>query len=205
MSGPGGRTAKPFVRVLVAMAIVAGIFVLTEPANAYTLLGTGCRYDPSNDDDGLGIGIKTTDPLYNSAQALSTQNAAWGWNQVMAPQFTMVTYGGATMDLRVEWANLGANVGGVTYYSCGYVWWQNDPTFKWGANQTYYVTTSGRRTAIAEHEIGHSYGLDHNNTGLCNPTTAGIMYYNAVAKYDACAWNLPTIDDAVGAGDAHDG
>lgn len=198
------RLARP-CRAFIIICTLVSIPVMVESANAYTLFGTGCRYDPSNDDDGLGIGIKTDDPLYDTGEKISTENGALGWNQVMTPQFMMVSYGSPTRDLRVEWQDLGINVGGQLSYSCGSDHYTADPLFEWGANATYYSSTSGRRIAIAEHEIGHSYGLDHNNTAGCNGNTAGVMYTDAVAKYNLCLWSIPTADDTNGAIDAHNG
>lgn len=202
---PSLRRSVSLCRTLVALCTLVGLSVMVESANAYTLLGTGCRYDPSNDDDGLGVGIDTGDALYDAGEAIATENGAWGWNQVMTPQFMMVSYGSPTRDLRVEWKNLGMNVQGLLTYWCGSGHYTQDPLFEWGADQTYYASTAGRRTAIAEHEIGHSYGLGHNGTSGCDGNTAGVMYQDAVAKYDSCSWSIPTVDDANGAIDAHNG
>lgn len=202
---PKKRRRTALARSAAGTAIVLAALAPVQPSDAYVFLGPGCRYDPKNDDDGLGIGFKTTDSLYNTAQRNSTEYAASEWNSKVSMQFTVVGFNSAARDLKVEWSNLGPNTGGSLSYSCnpsaGH--YNSDPIFYWGANQTYYTSTQNRRKAVAVHEEGHSYGLDHNNNGSCDYKVAGLMYTDAVGKYDDCGWFGPTTDDANGAVDAH--
>ncbi len=186
-------------------AVLLGLPVSSIPASGYNIFGSNCRFDPANDYDGLGIGVLTTDPLYNSNQAFSTTSGGNAWNTVMVPQFTTVSYSSSTRDVRVEWGNLGASVGGRTTYWCGSGHYSQDPLFEWGANQTYYVSTADRRKVIAIHELGHTYGMNHNNSTSCNPSIAGLMYTDVVVKTNTCGWTVPTADDVNGAIDAHNG
>lgn len=204
----GSDNGRPRWAVRVGPAVAVGLIAAVVPTastDAYTLFGTGCRYDPGNDDDGLGIGIRTDDPQYSAAGATAFENAAYGWNQVVTPQFTMVGYGGSTRDLRAEFADLGANTGGLTSIWCGSSWYSQDPLTEFGTNATYYTANLGRRTAVLEHEEGHSYGLNHNDTTGCDTKTAGVMFYAQPSKYDECGWNVPTTDDVNGQIDAHNG
>ena len=200
-------TAKASREVLAIVALLTLLATLALPvasADAYNLLGTGCRYDPDNDDDGLGIGFDRNGSFYDSTEELSIQYAASAWNNAMTPQFTIVDYGSSTRDLRVQWDELGQNVGGRLSYSCGSDHYRRDPVFRWGADATYYTSTLGRRMAIAIHEIGHSYGLHHSNTGGCG-SSASLMYSDVVDKYDDCGWDAPRSDSISGATAAHDG
>jgi hypothetical protein len=196
--------------VLLAFAVAVGTLgpsvVAVSQADAYVLLGHGCRYDPSNDDDGLGIGFNTAAAGYNSDENLRTQFAASDWNARMVPQFTIVSYGASTRDLAVTWAPLGTNVGAQTSIPCGIDHWTADPVMTWSTNATYYLPkTANNQTAIAVHEIGHSFGLAHNNNTSCTGSIAGLMYTDAVAKYNTCHWITPTTDDVTGATHAHNG
>ena len=195
-------------RSLLALIVILPITYLeasTYSASAYSTDTPNCRFDPANDDDGLGVGILTSDSMYDLNQAFSTTSGANAWNTNMVPQFTSVSYSSSTRDVRVEWENLGANVSGRTTTWCGVSYYSADPLFEWGANATYYATSINRRKAIAIHELGHAYGLNHNNTTGCYPTIAGLMYTDPVSKTNLCGWIYPTTDDVNGAIDAHNG
>lgn len=189
---------------LAVVALVAALTIPAATASAYVLYGQGCRYDPVNDNDGLGIGFDTGGSLYDSTERLSIEYAASDWNSAMTPQFTVVSYGSSTRDLRVQWSNLGVNTGGSLTRWCGSDHYTQVPRFQWGANATYYSTSEGRRQAIAIHEIGHSYGVAHDTTTGCG-SGANLMYSDAVGKYDLCGWGAPRTDTVNGATAAHNG
>jgi len=192
-------TRRLLVAALVLLSVTAAYLPVSD---AWTSIGTGCRYDPKNDDDGLGLGFNTGGSLYDADERLKVEHAASSWNAAMVPNFTVVTWGSSKQDLKVTWANLGASIGGRLSYTCGSNHWTQDPTFSFGANATYYVASAGRRKAIAIHELGHSYGLHHNSTAGCG-AGAGLMASNAVGKYDLCLWSGPTADDVTGATTRH--
>ena len=203
---------RTMIWILVLLAVTAAtavVVAVAQDAYAYNLLGSGCRYDPDNDDDGLGIGFDDSRRirfLRDAAEELSTEHAASAWNNVMTPQFTIVDYGSSQRDLGVTWRNLGNHVGAELVYYCsswlGHYW--RDPSFRWGADANYYDSTSGRRIAIAIHEIGHSYGLAHSDTSGCG-SSASLLHSNAVEKHDLCGWTDPRSDSIAGATDAHNG
>jgi len=195
-----------------ALAGVAGVALglglipaIPREAAAYNLEGPGCRYDPKNDDDGLGIGFNSSN--FNQAMRDSTVDAAARWNAKMVPQFTLVSYGSSTRDLRVEFGTLPSNVGAQTTFWCSASanHYTKDPLFTWNIAQGYYVSTGPHRTAIGVQEIGHSYGVAHNNSSSCDVKVGGLMYPDPVLKHDTCGWVDPTTDDVNGAVDAHNG
>jgi hypothetical protein len=194
------RRKRRAAGISVAMAVIS-LLSLSTPASAWVDLGPGCRYDPVNDDDGLGIGFGSNQ---NASMVSMTQDAAARWNYSMVPQFNVVSYGSSMRDLKVNFSTtLPYWVGAQTTSFCGGDHYTQDPDFLWNKSQGYYTGTNQRWSAIATHEIGHSYGLYHNNTVGCNTTTAGLMHENAVAKTDSCGWWGPTADDATGATYTH--
>jgi len=59
--------------------------------------------------------------------------------------------------------------------------------------------------AVGVHEIGHSIGVAHNPSTSCIGSAAGLMYPDAIGKYNSCGWTTPTADDVNGATNAHIG
>lgn len=194
------------IRKLGLAALVAGTSVAIVPdvASAYSLYGNNCRYDPKNDDDGLGIGFNSTN--FNQARRDATEDGAARWNAKVTPQFTIVSYGSSTRDLRVDFSRLGAGgpVAQTTVW-CGTSYYTQDPRFEWNLDFTHPSPTFRRNSITAIHEIGHSYGLDHNFTSGCDTKTAGLMFTPSSSKYDECGWIDPTTDDVNGQIDAHNG
>jgi len=193
----------------VLLAIVTSfvsVTVLAAPAGAYTFLNySSCRYDPANDADGLGIGIDST---ATTAEHNATVSAGGRWSvSGFEADFTYIgsNLGASKVDLRVTWANLGATIQAKTYYWCSSLaaHYTQDPVIKWGRNQSAYPWTTNNRIAVGVHEIGHSIGLDHNTNTSCNGAIAGLMYNDAIGKYNACGWTSPTADDVTGANDVH--
>jgi hypothetical protein len=190
------------------VAVAAGVLCVPTAANAYVMFGKGCRFDPDNDNDGLGIAFNTGSGSYNATERQRTEWAAADWNNKMTPTFTIVSpYSSNKRDVGVDWAALGTNVGASMTKPCGSDHYTQDPIFKWSTNATYYSKTQGQQVAVAVHEFGHAYGLNHNQTGGCNQTVgnAGLMYSDAVGKHNSCGWANPTDDDAAGATRAHNG
>src|SRR3546814_3902739 len=116
---------------------------LTDTRFPYTTLfrsGAGCRFDPSNDNDGLGIGYSSTN--LNAARRDSTSASAGLWNRKLDlynvngvdPDLTIVSYSSSTRDIRVEFRNnLPANIGAQTtnWCSAGSNHYSQDPLFEW--------------------------------------------------------------------------
>lgn len=185
-------------------AVLLGSANLAVTAHAWVGAAFGCRFDPKNDDDGLGIGYNSTNLL--AAMRDNTTSSSQLWNSQMnfleggGPQFTIVSYGSSTRDVRVEFStSLPSNVGAQTTRWCGSDHYSQDPLFTWNRSATYYSRTTAHYRAIATHELGHTYGLDHNNTAGCDEFNAGLMYTDAVGKNDSCGWTAPTEDDTDGA------
>lgn len=201
-----GRTALLLAGL--SLAVTAGsVLVPVSAANAYVLIGPGCRYDPRNDDDGLGIGIDTS---VTSAEATATKTGGTRWSATTWPaifQYIGTDVSASKVDLRVSSANLGATVQATTYWWCdsGSGHYSQDPVFKWSHNQTAYTWTANNRIAVAVHEMGHSIGVNHNNSTSCNGSIAGLMYKDAIGKYLSCGWTSPSADDVNGATHAHNG
>lgn len=71
---------SPLIRLVVLGVFFGGLGVGIlgpERSRAYVLFGSTCRYDPANDDDGLGIGFSPTN--YNQYRYDSTGTAAYRW------------------------------------------------------------------------------------------------------------------------------
>ncbi|MGQ0846701.1 MAG: hypothetical protein ACT4QF_21480 [Sporichthyaceae bacterium] len=189
------------------MSAAAGVLCVPAAAEAYVLKGGGCRFDPDNDNDGLGISFKTSGSAYNATERLRTEYAASDWNNKMTPSFTIVSYASTKQDLYVDWVSLGARTYAdmTTWCDSGDNHYSQDPRFRWNTTATSYPKTQARQVGVAVHELGHAYGLAHNDTGGCNQTVgnAGLMHSDPVGKYDLCGWANPTDDDAAGATDAH--
>ncbi len=178
--------------------------VVIPSAGAYVLSGSGCRFDPANDDDGLGIGFSSTN--YSQARRDATVDAAGRWNWGTTPQFTLVSYGLSTRDVRVEFSYLGAEAGPaytIQYCHPGQGYYRADPVFIWNVDVWQY--NYNERVVTAEHELGHTYGLAHNQNYSCDGWWAGIMFAPSAQKVTQCNWTWPTPDDFAGQVDAHNG
>ncbi len=205
-ASPRPRRRPVFAGVCAVLTLTMSVLAIaTPPADAYSLIGKGCRYDPRNSPDGLGIGIDSS--VTKSESDATKQAGVKYWSAAIGPNFTYIgtSLGASKVDLRVSSANLGATVQGVTYYSCGSDHFTQDPVFKWSHNQTSYTWTQARREAVATHEIGHSLGVGHNNNSRCSGVQAGLMYSDAIGKQIACGWVKPTTDDKNGATRANNG
>lgn len=190
--------------ILISGVAGLGTVITGQGAFGYNLHPSGCRYDPTNDDDGLGIAFSSNN--YNTQRVGATVSAAGTWNYWVTPQFTLVTWGSSQRDLKVEFHYLGAG-GGVaqTQLPCNlfFGYYDADPTLKWNLDITHYYTNELEITGI--HEIGHSYGVNHNMDSSCNGNLAGLMYTPSVNKFYACSWPSPTVDDILGQVDSHNG
>lgn len=195
--------------VALAASMILSFTLPVTGADAYSVNGQGCRFDPGNDDDGLGVGIWDTTP----AKTDSTRIAQGYWNRkldsfgVVGPDFTNVSYGSNQRDVRViSTSNLPSNEGAHAYWWCGSSHYTEDPMWAWNNAATYYHMHNAKlREATASHEFGHMYGLAHNGTFGCDQNIAGIMWSDAVAKSNLCNWAGPSIDDADGASRVHVG
>lgn len=204
------RRRRGICGTLLALGVAASLAVTpllalrtTTPTSAYVLLGSNCRFDPDNDDDGLGIGYDYV-VNYNASRADSTRTAAARWNAGTTPQFTEVNYASSTRDVRVEFAYLGG-MGPVatTTYWCGSGHYSQDPRIRWNLDVTQ--PTIAKQDVTGVHELGHTYGLDHNGTFNCTAWSAGLMYSPSAGIHDLCCWSWPTYDDLAGQVDAHNG
>src|SRR3546814_20118481 len=82
--------------VMLTLILVGGIGA--DAVGAHVALGAGCRFDPSNDNDGLGIGysstnLNTTRPDSTSASAgLRIRKPELYNDNGIAPELTKVYY-----------------------------------------------------------------------------------------------------------------
>src|SRR3546814_3599050 len=70
--------------VMLTLILVGGIGA--DAVGAHVALGAGCRFDPSNDNDGLGIGYSSTN--LNAARRDSTSASAGHWNRKRSEEHT---------------------------------------------------------------------------------------------------------------------
>lgn len=204
--------SSQLARGLIATVVASGAVTVvgTDRASAYNLLGPGCRFDPNNDDDGLGIGFNGTN--FHQLSRDATEDGAARWNYSGGPAtFTIVGYSSSTRDVRVTFENRGATGAPADIVlPCGSSHFTSDPNFRWNLDFKYPESPGGysefrRRSVTAIHEFGHSYRMDHNQAGGCDGNGAGLMYAPSRDKLEACGWDDPTTDDVKGAHDGHDG
>src|SRR3546814_18987236 len=94
---------------MLTLILVGGIGA--DAVGAHVALGAGCRFDPSNDNDGLGIGYSSTN--LNAARRDSTSASAGLWNRKLDlykvngvdPDLNIVSYSSPTRNIRVEFSN----------------------------------------------------------------------------------------------------
>lgn len=178
----------------------------------YRMLGPGCRFDPANDFDGLGVSISSG---VTSDESSATINAMQAWDNDFSPNQPQFAYQGdnpfdSHVDLRVTWADLAPPIQAQTVYTCGSDHFTGDPTISWNHDQQGYVWTADNRQAVLVHEIGHALGLDHDYAEGCNGTLAGLMYPDAIGEYQNCNtptsnWTVPQTTDFNGAYRAYHG
>ncbi len=173
-----------------------------QRAHAYSVAGGGCRFDPDNDDDGLGVAFDSTN--FDQSRRDATEFAAGRWNTMTTPQFTLVSYGCSTRDVRVDFAYYGSSQDSaytLRWCSSGPNRYSQDPVIVWNLDR--WISSSDDAIGIGIHERGHAYGLDHNQNVLCSGSVAGLMYSPPSYKVDNCGWVWPTADHAAGQADAH--
>jgi len=200
-------------RLQTAFGIGLSAWVIVGPlgtqAEAFATKGGCFHFDPANDDDGLGIGVSSTD--YNASLWSSTVDAAARWNGRVTPNFTLVPYGSSTRDVKVNFKNLGVgnpSIGGTaaeTTTTCdsksGH--YTSDPDTKWNRQYDFSSYGSSLQSAVGVHELGHAYGLAHWNTQNClvNQANQVGMMHEGVWAYFYCTGTArynPTVDDVNG-------
>lgn len=194
-----------------ALLVSASVILFTElrhdtnTASAATSLGVGCRYDPVNDDDGLGIG--TNPANFDNMLWTGLVNGATEWNVVMTPQFTLVDYSSPQRDVGLNFTHsLPATTQAQIRYTCGTYftpWYSVDPQIDYNLDWGY--KSSFQAQAVGVHELGHSFGLGHDQTPDCDGNNAGLMYSDAAGKFGACGWVKPQPNDYKSAANSHAG
>lgn len=194
-------------------ALIVGASVLTlselesraNIASAATSKGVGCRYDPVNDDDGLGIGTNPVNFDYMLWTGLV--GGATEWNVVMTPQFTLVDYNSPQRDVGLNFTHLlPVTTQAQIRSSCGsylFPWYLGDPQIDYNLDWNY--KSSLQAQAVGVHELGHSYGLGHDQTSGCDGNNAGLMFSDAAGKFASCSWVKPQPNDYKSAANAHSG
>ncbi len=213
------------LRAAVAGAVVGGAAIQpvgVDPAASYVLYaGNYCHWSAADRANGIGVGVDTGSAYYRAGMYDATTAGMARWNVIAAGDpttFGVVNWGSAHKDLSIGFVNEGAHVGPAlwgaqcgTYANPG---WVGSPEIAWNVSFAYPSSTSGfssydLQSATAVHELGHTLGMEHNNTSGCNPNTAGMMYGGTWNKVVECTpkggpvWNNPTIDDVDGARAAH--
>lgn len=190
--------------MIIGAAIGVATLVPSQAAAAFELYGPGYRYDPANDNDGLGIAFCDMDDGDNLQT--STVDAAARWNEKMTPQFTVgMSCGASTQDVSIHTFDGSDTLTGYTVTYPGSDHYVSDPKVYWNTTPYYDLNDGFDRRGVILHELGHSYGLDDTTQVGCDGNNTGIMYYAEPLKVEQCNWYYPTTDDYKGATVAHKG
>jgi len=169
------------------------VLVVQAPADAYQLNPDGCRW--SGSEPAIGYRFSYVEWDYQSA----TGQADLAWDATAANGYFYQTSSTSDDDVVVYDDDYGAN-SYVAWVAGGcdsnHIWY--DPLYlRW--NQHYMDSeTAQAKKAVGVHELGHVYGLWHNQTSGCVGSQAGLMYDPALTKYANCGWTTPTSDDVSG-------
>lgn len=190
---PRSGPTRWVARLMVGMLVLVGLPVIWSAgvAQAYNLLP--CKWNHST--------VKVYDLSANTFWT-AIQSGMASWNSSVSPaQFNTVI---SAQDLSVSggtygntgWSGLTASNGSTSSGpSCSSGYWVTGGMRIYLNTTTTAGYTAAQLESVAAHELGHAYGLDHNNTTLScsgHPGALYLMYFSDIRVFSNPCGNIST-------------
>ena len=181
---------RGFVAAIVSAALtLVVLWATTGPVNAYSLLG--CEYD----NDSISP-ISYRFFSVNSAYVTAFRNADIAWGQTSAPGYFEEHPGSLDPEINVVDGEYSGSWWAQVVYTC-----DSDGTYDGNEVEAQFDTgdmaslSANEKKLVAEHELGHAYGLGHVYSG-CHVMRQGTYKFT-------CSGALPSSDDVAGVDAIH--